>query len=662
MRRGWTVLLLFIVVSVTFWPPEARAFSYGTAVHPGGTTEVPDPTVWFSFDPSGDPGLPSVTLTLNGQSYPMTYNGSQGIFAYTLTSPIPPGQTETGTVVITEAFYQTVSLPVSFQEGAVPLTPLPESLGSWKVLTLLNRMRATLGLSPLAYDANLAAASQAHATYVSTNYQALYASGSLSMHEETSSFPAGFTGQWPWDRDEALGAIYPSSDEVMTENVGGPGTSLLALLDTTFHRFGLLDPTVTDMGTGVTLAPQVPIFVADMGGPATSPTPVTTVVLFPWNGATGVRTSFTGEDPNPLSAYRSNSELAQNPAGYPVTVTFQDPTVTGVQVASATLSGPAGPVPIWELDGTNYQDTNPVYSGESMGNSVALFAQSALLPDTSYTATVTGTLTHQGGTQGPFTETWSFTTSPAPTLSRAFAFGKTVYVMGSNLLEGSGGVVYWYSGHSPGTPAEMDSESLTVFTFSGPPDVTGVGLSSSSHPTVSLSVPPFKDFSLAPWAVSYIAQAQSSGIVTGEGGGIFAPNDPVTGEQALTMIYRSLGSPATAVNPSAASVPAWAQAAVSWAIQASLISSSGVSSLGGPADRADLSRWLLVAESVAPLGTVPTFTDTASIPAADVGYVSAAQSLGLITGFPNGSFGPLQSVTRAQMAKLLDLLSIPTGL
>lgn len=52
---------------------------------------------------------------------------------------------------------------------------------------------------------------------------------------------------------------------------------------------------------------------------------------------------------------------------------------------------------------------------------------------------------------------------------------------------------------------------------------------------------PFSDVSPSAWYDGYVAVAAGQGIVAGEGNGTFAPNNPVTYAEAVTMVVRALG-------------------------------------------------------------------------------------------------------------------------
>jgi spore germination protein len=71
-----------------------------------------------------------------------------------------------------------------------------------------------------------------------------------------------------------------------------------------------------------------------------------------------------------------------------------------------------------------------------------------------------------------------------------------------------------------------------------------------------------------------------------------------------------------------------------------------------PVDRLDFAVWMARAQELAPLSGAPTPapTDWSSVPEADRPYVSAVIRAGYLRGFPDGSFQPGGTLSRAQMA------------
>ena len=89
----------------------------------------------------------------------------------------------------------------------------------------------------------------------------------------------------------------------------------------------------------------------------------------------------------------------------------------------------------------------------------------------------------------------------------------------------------------------------------------------SDTPAVS-DPPAFTDAAAGSWYSDAVSWAAKTGVISGYGGGTFGVNDPTTREQAVTILWRYAGEPesaGTAGVSDAASISAWAQAAVRWA-------------------------------------------------------------------------------------------------
>jgi hypothetical protein len=69
----------------------------------------------------------------------------------------------------------------------------------------------------------------------------------------------------------------------------------------------------------------------------------------------------------------------------------------------------------------------------------------------------------------------------------------------------------------------------------------------------------------------------------------------------------------------------------------------------------------LEADAKAKMNVTLPFKDAKEIPAGSVGYVAVAVEKGLIEGFENNTFRPNAPVTRAQLAKLLDVTGDQIG-
>lgn len=82
----------------------------------------------------------------------------------------------------------------------------------------------------------------------------------------------------------------------------------------------------------------------------------------------------------------------------------------------------------------------------------------------------------------------------------------------------------------------------------------------------------FGDVPSGTWFSEAVGWAAGAGVVTGYSKTVFAPDDPITREQMVAMLYRKSGSPKTAYLETGAS--AWARDAMSWAVSIGLIQGS----------------------------------------------------------------------------------------
>ncbi|BFT75087.1 S-layer homology domain-containing protein [Paenibacillus sp. P36] len=180
----------------------------------------------------------------------------------------------------------------------------------------------------------------------------------------------------------------------------------------------------------------------------------------------------------------------------------------------------------------------------------------------------------------------------------------------------------------------------------------------------------FDDLKGAQWAMRYIASLASKQVFEGYEDGTFKPDKSVSRIEAITAAVRLMGlreqaesatEMATKLNfKDADKIPAWAVGYVAVALENDLFTESDDSvQPNKEADRLWATTLLVKAlklesEAKAKMNTQLTFKDAKQIPAGSVGYVAVAIEKGLVDGFEDNTFKPNQSVTRAQLAALLD--------
>jgi len=269
----------------------------------------------------------------------------------------------------------------------------------------VNTFRTSQGLGPLKQNAAYDAASKAHALYIDQNDP----NDQLS-HSETAGNP-GFTGTNPYNRVIAQGgtatlvteeAGYPN-----VQGVPGAGTDFAnVLIDTVYHRASLLFQGATEIGVwiGMTPPPAAPASsVSDLGYLQQQVNSGTYFNCYPINGQTGVALHMQAESPSPFPA----SVNVATQTGYPISCASQQTTTFTVSSFTITQQGTSSPLSATQILGT--QDPNLLGNN----NLAYLVANAPLLPNTTYTVSVSGlvTGTATGSSTGiPVSQTFSFTT------------------------------------------------------------------------------------------------------------------------------------------------------------------------------------------------------------------------------------------------------------
>ena len=284
--------------------------------------------------------------------------------------------------------------------------PLPTAAGR-SALAFLNAARAAEGSSPVAWSRRLTVAARAHALYV----------GHLGYHDPSFHVEKPgpyFTGRFPWDRDLAAGWPDTSTGEV---GIGGPSAVpgplfIGELLDTVYHRLGLLSPNAYAVGYGADVGPKSAAEIMDIayGYRPTLPR----AVAYPKPGTTGVATTWTDlESPSPVPHGQGQA------FGYPITLDC--PTVARLGQVSGDVTLPSGAVVPVVLDRPG--------TGGLAPNQLAMVPKEPLAPDTTYVVTVEAALVdYNDGHVGSLAERWSFRTGGGAQSVYAVAHGRRLQI------------------------------------------------------------------------------------------------------------------------------------------------------------------------------------------------------------------------------------------
>lgn len=169
------------------------------------------------------------------------------------------------------------------------------------------------------------------------------------------------------------------------------------------------------------------------------------------------------------------------------------------------------------------------------------------------------------------------------------------------------------------------------------------------------------------WALNSIEKLAGKGIIGGVGQGKFAPQNKVTHLEALAMVLRLTGdndeadSRKNQVHPKYKGVmSSWGMGYIFVAIEKGILLPEELSSFnpGTPAKRHEIAKYIIRAmgktdEALEHMDEELTFKDSSAVPEKSVGYVYLINELEIMVG-NNNMFKPMEPVTRAEMAVLLD--------
>ena len=168
------------------------------------------------------------------------------------------------------------------------------------------------------------------------------------------------------------------------------------------------------------------------------------------------------------------------------------------------------------------------------------------------------------------------------------------------------------------------------------------------------------------WGASYIQKLYSSGIVSGDPDGKFRPDDSITREEFVKLVIAATGL--DLVNASQCSFgdvdsTKWYMPYISAAVEKGIVSGypDGTFGIGQTITRQDASVLCFRALNKPITVSADSFTDDSSIASYAKEAVYAQRAIDIITGFEDNTFRPLETLTRAQAAKIIFMLMENAG-
>ena len=154
------------------------------------------------------------------------------------------------------------------------------------------------------------------------------------------------------------------------------------------------------------------------------------------------------------------------------------------------------------------------------------------------------------------------------------------------------------------------------------------------------NVKTFTDVMLGDWYFDYVTALAGKGVVDGMGNGLFQPSGTLTWAQAMKLLLCAHGDLANVTGE------AWAQTAIGKAAELGLCAAAQDGS-------ASISRLEFCKAAAKLFGLSGAGT---AFPDCDDADVLALAGAGVIGGYPDGSFKPANTLTRAEISKIISLL------
>jgi hypothetical protein len=165
------------------------------------------------------------------------------------------------------------------------------------------------------------------------------------------------------------------------------------------------------------------------------------------------------------------------------------------------------------------------------------------------------------------------------------------------------------------------------------------------------------------WAESYVRNAVGKGLFAGVSATEFAPESAMTRGMVATVLWRIAGEPAAAYAGAFEDVRAgqWYTDAIAWGAESGILNGYGDGRFGvdDSVTREQLAaiihRYALLAGlDAGGRAELSAFADAAKISAWATEAVQWAVQAGIVTGHDDGTFGPQDTATRAQVATIAD--------
>ena len=198
----------------------------------------------------------------------------------------------------------------------------------------------------------------------------------------------------------------------------------------------------------------------------------------------------------------------------------------------------------------------------------------------------------------------------------------------------------------------------TVLTFRTADQIRAMGWDDFVSASLLADNTLFRDVSLSHWAWPSVSRVCRQGLMTGVGGGCFAPSALISQAEVITILYRLEGRPGVTGSGLLPDLPdnAWYASAARWAAEIGIIGSDTFRP-GDSVERQELIRMLYFYaryKNISTPATVAIFSDWDKVRDDCVEAMYWSVGAGLVNGSGDGRLDPTGSLTRAQLAAMID--------
>ena len=189
-------------------------------------------------------------------------------------------------------------------------------------------------------------------------------------------------------------------------------------------------------------------------------------------------------------------------------------------------------------------------------------------------------------------------------------------------------------------------------------DTVQVIFAAVKEPAVETPSSSFADVPGSQWYASAVSYVTQKGLFSGVSATEFVPMDSMTRGMLVSVLYRMDGADYKGINPfTDVATGAWYEKAVGWAYANSVVSGISATAFAPntPITREDAAVMLtryLKNRGISLEESTASFADHSTISLYAKGSVAAMQKVGLLSGDENGNFRPKAQITRAEIASI----------